>query len=224
MINIDNITVSYGYNKAVVTGVSFNIQPGEIVALLGNNGAGKTTIIKAICGLLHCTGNEITIDGVKTPQAYDKLAFITEEGSYLPYMTLKQYENYLKEFYKSFREDIWEDIIKNFQLENKKISKMSRGQRAKVEIAAGFAKGCKYILMDEPFLGKDVKSRKEFLRVMAKYLNEDQGVLITTHEVNDIEYFVDRAIIIEKGRIAEEFTMDELHIAGGSLEEKVVLY
>lgn len=224
MINIDNITVSYDFNKAVISDLSFNIQPGEIVALLGNNGAGKTTIIKAICGLLKCSGNEITIDGLKVSKAYDKLALITEEGSYLPYMTLQQYKNYLKDFYKSFREDIWEDMIKNFQLENKKISKMSRGQKAKVEIAAGFSKGCKYILMDEPFLGKDVKSRKEFIKVMAKYLEAEQGVLITTHEVNEIEYFVDRAIIMEKGKIVEEFTMDELHTEGGSLEEKVVLY
>jgi len=96
---------------------------------------------------------------------------------------------------------------------------MSRGQKSKVEIAAGFSKGAKYILMDEPFLGNDMFTRHDFLKLMISSLRGEETILISTHLINEIENFVDRIVILQMGRIKADFYMDDMKETGKSLKE-----
>jgi ABC-2 type transport system ATP-binding protein len=101
----------------------------------------------------------------------------------------------------------------------KKIKTFSNGQKAKLEISAGFAKRAKYILMDEPFLGKDTLTRRDFLKLMISSLREDETILISTHQLNEIENFIDRAIILRYGLVKADFCMDEIKEQGKSLSD-----
>lgn len=146
------------------------------------------------------------------------MAFITEEGSFLPNMTPYEYGKFLAGFFPSFDTDRYSKLLEFFDIEPyRKIKTFSRGQKSKLEICAGFSKGAKYILMDEPFLGKDMFTRRDFLKLMISSLKSDETILISTHLINEIENFIDRAIILRYGRIKADFYIDDIRNEGKDL-------
>ncbi|MCL6457982.1 MAG: ABC transporter ATP-binding protein [Gorillibacterium sp.] len=194
------------------------INSGEIVGVLGENGSGKTTLLKAIMGIGELQNGQVLIDGLPVTEQYDKMAFITEEGSYLPNLTPRQYGDFLADFYPRFSSKHYQRLLTFYELEaDRKIKTFSKGQKSKLEICAGFSKGAKYILMDEPFLGKDMFSRQDFLKLMVANLQGDETILITTHMIAEIENVLDRAIILHRGKIKRDFYMDDLRQEGNSL-------
>lgn len=209
MIELKNITLSYGKDKKVLDELELCIPSGQIIGLVGKNGVGKTSLLKTMMGFLVPEQGTITVDGLPVKEQYDKLIFITEEGSCFSYMNALQYGTFLKRFYEKFSEERYEKMLDFFQVDKKaKYKRLSKGQKAKVEIAAGFSKGGRYILMDEPFLGKDVFSRKDFLKMIATQI-EEESVLIATHELSDVEKFLDRILILHDGKIAKDWMREE---------------
>ena len=141
MIELKNITLSYGKDKKVLDELELRIPSGQIIGLVGKNGVGKTTLLKTMMGFLVPEHGTITIDGLPVKEQYDKLIFITEEGSCFSYMNALQYGAFLKRFYEKFSEERYEKMLDFFQVDKKtKYKRLSKGQRAKVEIAAGFSK------------------------------------------------------------------------------------
>ncbi len=199
-----------------------SIAEGEITAIVGANGSGKTTLLKTIMGL----GNPrspygyIHIDEKPVTEQYDKLAFITEEGSYLPHLTPKQYASFLRDFFPRFDLDYFNKLLEYFKLdEDQKMKTMSTGQKSKLEICAGFAKRAKYTIMDEPFNGKDMFTRRDFLKLMVSSMKEDEAIIMTTHIVDEIENVVDRAIVLHEGSIKADVLIDELREEGKTLPQ-----
>ncbi|NMA64784.1 MAG: ABC transporter ATP-binding protein, partial [Clostridiaceae bacterium] len=144
-----------------------------------------------------------------------------EEGSFFPYMTAEEYGFFLTRFFDSFDLTKYHKLLNFFEIEtNAKLRTMSKGQKAKVETAAGFSKGADIILMDEPFSGKDMVTRKEFLKLINTSLRTNETILIATHLVDEIENMLDRAIILKYGRLIADFYMDEILEQGISLSEK----
>ena len=113
--------------------------------------------------------------------------------------------------------EYYKKLLSFFQLEDKPIKKMSKGQKAKAEVAAGMAKRTKYIIMDEPFIGKDMFTRQDFMQALAGSLSGDETIFITTHEIDEIENFIDRALILKDNTIAADVMMDDLRQEGKSL-------
>lgn len=209
MIKIRDISLSYKKNKKILENINLAIPSGQIVGLVGENGVGKTSLLKVMMGFIEPESGTVTIDDIEPRKQYDKLVFITEEGSAFSYMSASQYGDFLKRFYENFSEERYNKMLEFFKIDDKvKIKNFSKGQKAKVEIAAGFSKGGKYILMDEPFLGKDVFSRKDFLKLIATQINEET-VLIATHELNDVEKFLDRVLILHEGKIVKDWLTEE---------------
>lgn len=199
---------------------SLTIQSGEIVGILGANGAGKTTLLKAIMGLGDLQEGEVLWRGRPVREQYEDIAFITEEGSYPPNMNPAEYAEFLADFYPRFDGERYGRLLQFFELdETVRMGKMSRGQQSKMEICAGFSKGAKLILMDEPFLGKDVFARRDFLKLMVTSLKEDETFLISTHLIDEIEHVIDRAIFIHEGSVREELYMDAIQDQGLSLND-----
>jgi ABC-2 type transport system ATP-binding protein len=220
MIELRDVRKYYGTAATGLSRVNIEIKSGEIVGLLGENGSGKTTMLKAIMGLTDLTEGLVLIDGKPPAEMYNQMAFITEEGSYFPEMTPWEYGEFLSVFFDRFDVKRYEKLLKFFDLEGyKKIKTFSNGQKAKLEISAGFAKRAKYILMDEPFLGKDMLTRRDFLKLMISSLREDETILISTHQLNEIENFIDRAIILRYGLVKADFYMDEIKEQGKSLAD-----
>ncbi|XEC96187.1 ATP-binding cassette domain-containing protein [Paenibacillus tarimensis] len=218
MIELRHVTKRYGGSGHGLYRESVTINNGEIVAVLGENGSGKTTMLKTIMGIGEIQGGEVLIDGSTVTGQYDKMAFITEEGSYLPDLTPDQFAAFLADFYSGFQMERFQKLSAFFEIpRHLKIKTFSRGQKSKLEICAGFSKGAKYILMDEPFQGKDLFTRRDFLKLMISSLKTDETILITTHLIDEIENVADRAIILRYGQIKADFYIDDMREKGKDL-------
>lgn len=211
MIEVMNVTKKFG-RKQVLKGVSFTANKGEITCLIGINGVGKTTIMKAIMGLTPINSGQIFIDGNKiTKDSYEKITFIPDTITMLPQMRIRDAFTFMADFYQSWNEKRAKELLEFFKLsEADRISELSKGNTAKVNMLLGLALDVNYLLMDEPFSGIDIFSREQIANVFTSHLIEDRGVIITTHEINDIEHLIDKAILLDNGVVLKEFNVEEV--------------
>lgn len=202
MIEIKNVIKKYGKISAL-DDVSFNIEEGKITCILGVNGVGKSTILKSIAGLVKLNSGTILIDGEKiNPKIYNKVAFVPDVDIHFPHLSIKESFAFMKEFYENWDEEKAYKMLKMFNLsDDKMICELSKGGRARVKIIIGFAQNAKYILLDEPFSGIDIFKREEFIKAMVEYVSKDQSIIITTHEIDEIENIVDEVIILDEGKV-----------------------
>lgn len=225
MIEGKHIWFSYEqWDNFVLKDISFSVEKGEIVGVLGANGVGKTTLLKILAGLLPPRSQErepergVFLDGKPIRDCNEEIAFISEAGSYLKDLTPQEFGAFLADFYPSFDMAYYERLLHFFGLEEKPIKRMSKGQKAKAEVAAGMAKRASILIMDEPFIGKDLFTRQDFMQALAGSLTGEETIFITTHEIDEIENFIDRALILKNGEIAADVQMDDLRQEGKSLQ------
>lgn len=211
MIEVKHVKKKYKKVKAL-DDVSFNIEEGKITCILGVNGVGKSTILKVIAGLVKPNSGEILIDGEKfSQQTYNKLAFVTDIDIHFNHLNIKETFDLMKLFYKNWDEDRAYEMLRMFSLtDDKKISELSKGNKVRVKIIIGFAQRAKYILLDEPFSGIDIFKREEFINAMLTLMEDDESIVITTHEIGEIEQIVDDVIILNKGKIEQIFNAEEV--------------
>lgn len=210
MIEIKNASKKYKKVKAL-DNISFEIHEGKITCILGINGVGKSTILKSICGLVKLDRGEILIDGEKIDyKTYEKVAFVPDVDNYFAQLTIKESFEFMKEFYKKWDREKAYDMLKLFNLtDDKKISDLSKGNIARVKIILGFAQNAKYTILDEPFSGIDIFKREDFLGVMTKYVGDEQSIIITTHEIAEIEMIADDVILIDEGKLSLVFNAEK---------------
>jgi len=222
MIELKYVEKQYPGSNKVLFINELVIRTGEVTAVVGANGSGKTTLLKAIMGIGEVSNpyGHILIDGKSVQEQYEQMAFITEEGSFLPKMTPLQYAGFLADYFPRFDRERYLKLLEFFELDaDARIKTMSTGQKSKLEICAGFSKGAKYILMDEPFNGKDMFTRQDFLKLMIASMKDEETLVITTHIIDEIENVIDRAIVLHEGRVKADVTIDELREAGQCLPE-----
>ncbi|CAH0224350.1 ABC transporter ATP-binding protein [Peribacillus frigoritolerans] len=210
MIEVKKISKNYG-RKKILDDVSFTANKGEVTCLIGINGVGKTTTLKAIMGLTPYKG-EILIDDQKmTKDSYEKITFIPDAPTMLPQMTIKQAMVFMSDFYTSWNPERANQLMGFFKLkEENRISELSKGNTAKLNLMLGLSLDVDYVLMDEPFSGIDMFSREQIADVFASHLIEDRGVIITTHEIGDIEHLIDKVILLDNGSVLKEFNTEEM--------------
>lgn len=219
MIELKDVYKSYGSSFSGLGVSSLNIPSGEIIGVLGVNGSGKTTFLKMLMGLGDLDQGEISFDGLPIQKQYQNASYMTEEGSFFPANTPLQYGDFLNDFFPDFDQQRYLMLLDFFSLpQHGKIRTFSKGQKSKLEIAAGFSKGASYIFMDEPFMGNDLQTRRDFLKLMVSSLNNEETILIATHFIDEIEQALDRALILRYGRIREDFYLDEMRAKGWTLE------
>ncbi|SYX85113.1 ABC transporter ATP-binding protein [Paenibacillus alvei] len=210
MIQVNQMVKNYGFKK-VLNGVSFTAAKGEITCLIGINGAGKSTVLKSIMGLTPYKG-EVLIDNVSlTPVMYEKINFIPDSLTMPSNMRIADCLSFMADFYRNWNAERTKELLKFFQLNSSdRVSSLSKGMAAKLNLLLGLALDCDYILMDEPFSGIDMFSREQIADVFTSELIEDRGVIITTHEINDIEYLIDKAVLLQHGKVEREFYCEEV--------------
>lgn len=211
MIDIINLSKKYGKVQAL-DDVSFQIKEGKIIGIFGINGVGKSTILKSIAGVIKPDKGKILIDGEEiNHKLYNKIAFIPDVDTYFPHLTIKESLEFMKEFYINWDEEKAYNMLKIFNLtDNQMISNLSKGNRARVKIILGFAQNAKYILLDEPFSGIDIFKREEFIKAMVEYISPNQSIIITTHEITEIEEIVEEVIILHDGKVVFNFNVEEV--------------
>ena len=201
MIRINNITFSYR-RKAddVLTNLSLSIEPGAIYGLLGLNGEGKSTLLQLMAGVLTPNSGNITIDDIdvrlRRPSTLSKLFIVPEEFS-LPEISLENYVRINAPLYPNFNRDDMERYLKEFGLNsNINLKGLSMGQKKKVFISFALAANTPVMLMDEPTNGLDIPGKSTFRKVISMAASDDRTIIISTHQVRDIDKLLDHIIVM----------------------------
>jgi len=213
MISVQNLYFNYK-KKPVFNDLSLELQPGFIYGLLGKNGTGKSTLLRSIAGLLFPVKGRIRVmdfnPGKRTP-AFLQEVFMVPEEFHMPDLPLEHLENHYAPFYPRFNREQFRKYIAEFNIPLEgSLQNMSYGQKKKVLISLGLATNTSVLLMDEPTNGLDIMSKSQFRRVMAGALSENKCVIISTHQVKDLENLIDRITIIDEGRILFDQTIDNI--------------
>ena len=206
MLQIENLEFSYHKKKApIFNGISLTIQPGSVYGLLGKNGIGKSTLLYMMCGLMFPHKGRITLDGVEVrhrrPETLEKIFLVPEEFD-LPSISVDAYVRRNSVFYPRFDREQFDRYLADFELENvKNLAKTSMGQKKKYLVSFALATNTPLLLMDEPTNGMDIPSKSQFRKVIASGMNEQKSIVISTHQVRDLENMIDRIDILEGGRL-----------------------
>ncbi|VDG97761.1 Aliphatic sulfonates import ATP-binding protein SsuB [Lysinibacillus sphaericus] len=210
MIEVKAVEKKFG-RKKILKGVSFTANKGEITCLIGINGVGKTTILNAIMALTPFNKGQILIDGEPiNKNSFEKITFIPDTITMLPHMKIAEAMEFMNDFYTCWNQERATELLGFFRLDpNDRIASLSKGNAAKVNLLLGLALDVDYVLMDEPFSGIDMFSREDIANVFTSHLIENRGVIITTHEVGDIEHLIDKVVLLDDGKVTKEFSAEE---------------
>ncbi len=213
MIQIKDLGFAYG-DKPVLKNISMNLQEGRIYGLLGENGVGKTTLLTLLCGLKKPKTGTIDIDGHipynREPSFLSEQFYLSDEVAALNMKAIDYASNYGR-FWKKFDLGKFNEVMA--VLENdpqQKMNKMSSGQLKKTYIAFALACNTKYLFMDEPTNGLDIPSKTNFRKAVTKYTREDSVILISTHQVRDLENIIDPIIILDRQDVLLNASLEEI--------------
>lgn len=201
MITINNLSFAYG-NNAVLKNISMELKPGNIYGLLGENGVGKTTLLTLLCGLKKPQTGTIDIDGYRPydrkPGLLTQVYYLSDEVAEITMKPMEFALNYGK-FWEGFSLEAFEAMLDLFEVpRDNRMDKMSAGQLKKTHISFALASGSRHILMDEPTNGLDIPSKAQFRKALMQYTSEDATVVISTHQVKDLENVIDPVIILDR--------------------------
>lgn len=210
--------------KKVLENITFNVKKGEITALLGLNGVGKSTLLKIIMGLVKQDEGEVLFNGEKLNyKTYENIAFVPDVLNTYGDMKIKDAFEYMSMMYEKWDMDKAYEMLKDFKLtDDLKINKLSKGNIARVKLILGFTRHPEYLLLDEPFSGIDIFTREKFIESLIGYMDNDIGILLTTHELKEVENIVDKVVFLSDGNIKIEFYVEDVRENEGlSMVEKI---
>ncbi len=214
MITVNQLRFSYKKELEILTDLNINLPEGHIYGLLGKNGTGKSTLLKLISGMLFPQSGTITAWGV-TPQdrqpTFLSQIYYLAEDPYIPPMSMDKYVKFNAPFYTDFDYALLEDLVAQLEVDTRqKFTNMSMGQAKKALIAFGVACNTKLLIMDEPTNGLDIPSKGVFRRIISSIAAEERYVIISTHQVRDLESLIDGFIILNDCQILMSAMSDEI--------------
>lgn len=220
MLTVKNLEKDFKRFK--IDKISFFAERGEITGIVGNNGAGKTTVLKCVLGVLAYDSGEIMIDGLtlaRHEKAYkEKIGVVFDNGYFYENLTLEEMKKIISNAYKNWDEKVYQEYIKEYKLDAKqKIDTLSQGMKMKYALALALSHNAEILIFDEPTSGLDPKTRQLFCEEMVKQKNKGKCILFSTHITSDLDKIGDKIILIEKGQILkgaskQEFLMDEVNV------------
>lgn len=212
MIKLKDVSFAYSSKQEVFSRLDLTLRPGSIYGLLGKNGAGKTTLLKMMCGLAApVKGTCYTLEEkatTKNPSLMQELFFLPEEF-YMPDMKIAKFIRLNAPFYPFFNFEQFHQYLEEFEINSEnRLRSLSYGEKKKVMIGFGIATNTKLLLLDEPTNGLDIPSKRQFRRIMASIANENKCIVISTHQVRDLETLIDHLIILHHNRILLDENVD----------------
>lgn len=214
MIQLNRVSFGYSKRHLLFQDLNMNLESGRIYGLLGKNGAGKSSLLRNMAGLLYPLSGSIDINGftpkLRTPSFLQDIYFLPEE-IHLPPVTMGKYVELMAPFYPNFDHVKFNKYISEFDIpEKNKLTGMSYGQKKKVLIAFALATQTKVLLMDEPTNGLDIPSKSQFRKVVSSVLDPDRLILISTHQVRDLDNLIDEIIILEDSQVLIQHSLQEI--------------
>ena len=231
MITLKELSFSYSRKKEVLDRINLEVGSGHICGLLGKNGEGKTTLLNLLSGqIFPDQGSCLALEEIPSERnaRFLQQIFLLPEEISMPEGTAIEYIKMYAPFYPTFRDDICKACVESFEINlSDRLSKMSQGQRKKVAITLALAAHTPLLLMDEPTNGLDIPSKATFRRQVASLVDDDQTVIISTHQVRDLESLIDTVLILDQRQILLNKTLNEIGeklYFGPLLPEEKALY
>ncbi|NND81652.1 MAG: ABC transporter ATP-binding protein [Gammaproteobacteria bacterium] len=223
-IDIHNLSKNYG-SKTVLSDIDLQLNAGEIVGLIGPNGAGKSTLLKCIMGLIKFSG-QVEIFG-KDPfrhrtQLLENMSYVADVASLPEWMQVADLLSFMTQAHPKFSNSRALELLKGTPIGlQQPISTLSKGMKTRLHLAIIMAISTDLLVLDEPTLGLDVLVRREFQdRLISDYYSQQRSILITTHQIDEIESILTRVLFIREGRITMDFKKEELQTRYAKLLSK----
>lgn len=214
IMSIKNLAFGYNKKKLLFEDFSLELPKGNVVGLLGKNGAGKSTLLYLMSGLLRPLKGSVVMNGCEVSQR--KLTtlsdmFIVPEEFSLPRLTLMQFVRVYSVFYPRFSEQLLESCLKEFGLsKDVQLDKLSMGQKKQVYVCFALATNTSLLLLDEPTNGLDIPSKSQFRKVLASGMTDEKTVVISTHQVKDIDRLLDHVLMIDGANILLDVPVSDI--------------
>lgn len=213
MIDIKNVTFGYVPSHKVLKDFSLQFQDGGVYGLLGKNGTGKSTLLYLITGLLRPQEGSVEVDGMESSKRNAEMLselFIVPEEYDLPAVSLNSYVKAIKPFYPRFSEELLEKCLQEFEMPmDVNLGNLSMGQKKKVYICVALAANTRYLLLDEPTNGLDILSKSLFRKVVVAGMSDEKTVIISTHQVHDVERLLDHVVIVDQNCVLLDQRLEE---------------
>lgn len=219
VLRCENLTKRYGKLLAL-DNVSFSLESGRIVGLLGPNGSGKTTLIKLINGLLTPDGGAVTVCGYTPgPQSKAQVSYLPDSIYLNSWMTVKQIVEYFQDFYADFRPELAYEMLQRLDIApNRRLKALSKGNKEKVCLILTMSRNAKLYVLDEPIAGVDPAARDYVIATILNAHNPDSTVLISTHLISDIEGILDEVLFIQNGKLLLQRPAQDIRDEGRTVD------
>ncbi|WAA09083.1 ABC transporter ATP-binding protein [Fervidibacillus albus] len=212
MIELKQVTKRYRSKKALDE-VSVTLTPGKIYGLVGENGSGKSTMLKLIAGIIYPTQGEVVVDGKRVDRRVSSIvSYLSELDEYYPFFNVEQTIAFYHSQFSDFDLEKANEMLTFMKLDRKaKVKELSKGNRGRLKIVLSLSRNAPIIIMDEPLSGLDPMVRNSIVKGLISFIDIDkQLVLITTHEIQDIEIILDEVIAIKDGKIIGRKVVEDL--------------
>ncbi|WP_290768379.1 MULTISPECIES: ABC transporter ATP-binding protein [Exiguobacterium] len=199
--------------QTILDGIDFTVESGEIIALVGRNGAGKTTLLRTMVGIIRPDMGDVLYGSksiFKDAGLKRDVIFVPDSADALKNYTVNEATDLYESIYPSFNRTVFRETLTRYNIDNKKIRQLSKGQKALVTLSLAFAVQAKYYLLDEPTDGLDVVAKSDVLKLMiAQVENRNCSIIVSSHQLHELERIADRIIMIESGRVKAILSLEE---------------
>jgi len=216
VIETIELTKKYGKHQAV-RGMNLSVQAGSVCAFLGQNGAGKSSTIKMLLGMIHPTSGSGSIFGHRIDKESDsllirqKVAFVAEDKRLYDYMSVGQIIHFTRSFFPRWDHDLEARLLEQFELPpERKIRQLSKGMRTKLALLLGFARGCELLILDEPTEGLDPVAIEDVLQIVVSLAAQGTTIFFSSHQIVEVEQVADHVLMIDRGKLVLDAPMDRV--------------
>lgn len=214
MVKLEELSFGYTKKRPLFRGLNLEVRPGSMCGLLGKNGAGKTSLLRIIAGLLFPQGGSSEVFGSpsdqRRPEVLSDIYLVPEEFA-LPEISATDFVKTRGPFYPRFDAELLRQSMAELEVpEGEKLHSMSYGQKKKFLIAFGIAAGSKLVLLDEPTNGLDIPSKSQLRRLLIGSLSDDRAFIVSTHQVRDLASILDPIVILDEGKVLLDVDLQTL--------------
>ena len=214
MLEVRNVCKSYNKNQ-VLKDVSLTVIPGEIHGLIGENSAGKTTLIKCVTGIYKTDQGSVLYDEkpvYDNPEVKERIGYVADYNEYIKYYTISQMVHMYEKFYPKFNKEKFNDFNQTYQLSvDKRIMTLSKGQKMRLAFMLEVSKEPDYLILDEPTSGLDPVAKAKFFELLINEVEQrDIGVLISSHNLDGLEKICDSVTMMHEGVVERQMSMEDM--------------
>lgn len=221
IVEINHLVKKYG-NTVALNEVNLSLDKGKIIGLLGPNGSGKTTLIKILTGLLKQYTGDVKVAGeLLSTNTKSIISYLPDQLYFDSWMKIEDLRRYFKDMYKDFNNDRFNELMRTFKIEDRiLIKRLSKGNQEKLQLALVLSRDASVYIFDEPIGGVDPALRDTILETIMTYKNQDATVILSTHQIYDVENLFDEVVFLKAGQVVlHENTRKLIEERGKSLLE-----